>query len=162
MSNGVGRVIALPIALLAAAMVLAAMPGAAAQVTGAVTPKNSAESTVVTLLDTAFNQRKVEEAFAKYAGPYYRQHNPTVADGKQAVIDALRQWLPGTPGLHYEFKHLYSDGDRVIVHSLVTVDKADRGKAVVDIFRLEHGKVVEHWDVAQAVPDKALNDNTMF
>jgi predicted SnoaL-like aldol condensation-catalyzing enzyme len=147
---------------LVAALMLAVMPGFAAQRYGAVTPKNRAESTVLALLDTAFNQRKVKEAFAQYVGPYYRQHNPTVADGKLAIIDALRKWLPATPGLHYEFKHLYSDGDRVIVHSLVTMDSTDRGKAVVDIFRLEQGKVVEHWDVAQAVPDKSLNDNTMF
>jgi len=152
----------LTFASLVAALVLAVMPASAAYVYGAVRPKNPAEATVVAFLDTAFNQRKVEEAFARYVGPYYRQHNPTVADGKQALIDALRQWLPATPGLHYEFKHAYSDGDRVIVHSLVTVHSTDRGKAVVDIFRLEHGKVVEHWDVAQSVPDKPLNDNTMF
>jgi predicted SnoaL-like aldol condensation-catalyzing enzyme len=161
MPNGIGQATSLPFAVLAA-LVLAVMPVSAGQVYGAVTPKNPAESTVLALLDTAFNQRKVEEAFAKYVGPYYRQHNPTVADGKQAIIDALRKWLPATPDLHYEFKHLYSDANCVIVHSLVTVGPDDRGKAVVDIFRLEHGKVVEHWDVAQAVPDKSLNDNTMF
>jgi predicted SnoaL-like aldol condensation-catalyzing enzyme len=159
--SGVGR-IALIFAPLMALIVLAIVPAFAGQKFGAVSPKNAAESTVLALLDTAFNQRKVEEAFANYVGPHYRQHNPTVADGKQAIIDALRQWLPATPGLHYEFKHLYSDGDYVIVHSLVTTGPTDRGKAVVDIFRLEHGKVVEHWDVAQPVPDKSLNDNTMF
>jgi predicted SnoaL-like aldol condensation-catalyzing enzyme len=161
MSRGVGRT-GLLFAPLIAVLVLSMRPVSAGQGYGAVTPKNAAESTVLALLDTAFNQRNVEEAFAKYVGPSYRQHNPTVSDGKQAIIDALRQWLPATPKLHYEFKHLYSDGDCVIVHSLVTVDPADRGKAVVDIFRLEQGKVVEHWDVAQAVPDKSLNNNTMF
>ena len=127
-----------------------------------VRPKNAAEVTVIGLLDTAFNQRKYVEAFDKYVGPYYRQHNPTVADGKQAIVDGMKQWLPSVPGLHYEFKHLYSDGDRVIVHSLVTTGPTDRGIAVVDIFRLEQGKIVEHWDVAQPVPEKALNANTMF
>ncbi len=127
-----------------------------------VKPKNAAEATVIGLLDTAFNQRKYVEAFDRYVGPYYRQHNPTVADGKQAIIDGMKQWLPSVPGLHYEFKHLYSDGDRVIVHSLVTTGPPDRGMAVVDIFRLEKGKIVEHWDVAQPVPEKALNTNTMF
>ncbi|MBS0367053.1 MAG: nuclear transport factor 2 family protein [Proteobacteria bacterium] len=127
-----------------------------------VKPKNAVESTVISFLDTAFNQRKYEEAFGKFVGPEYRQHNPTVADGKQAIIDALRQWLPATPALHYEFRHLYSDGNYAIVHSLVTASAADRGKAVVDIFRLEHGKIVEHWDVSQPVPEKSANDNTMF
>ena len=148
--------------LMATTLLLAVIPARGAQHYGAVAPKNAAEATVLALLDTAFNQRQFDQAFGKYVGPYYRQHNPTVADGKQAIIAGLRQWLPATPDLHYEFKHVYSDGDRVIVHSLVTERKGDRGKAVVDIFRLEHGKVVEHWDVAQPVPEKALNDNTMF
>ena len=127
-----------------------------------ITPKNASEKTVIAFLDTAFNRKQAEEAFAKYVGPYYRQHNPTVADGKAAIIEALHQWLPATPELRYEFKHVWSDGDRVIVHSLVKPKPQDRGMAVVDIFRLEHGKVVEHWDVAQPVPEKPLNDNTMF
>ena len=129
---------------------------------GEVKPKNKSEATVLALLDTAFNKRRYEEAFARYVGPYYRQHNPTVPDGKQAIIDGLREWLPKVPALHYDFKHVYSDGDRVIVHSHLTMAAAGNGMAVVDIFRLEHGKVVEHWDVVQPVPDQALNDNTMF
>lgn len=145
----------------ACALALAvAVPGAHAD--SGVKPKNAAEATAVGLLDMAFNQRKYAEAFEKYVGPYYRQHNPTVADGKQAILDGMKQWLPTVPGLHYEFKHLYSDGDRVIVHSLVTMGPADRGMAVVDIFRLEKGKIVEHWDVTQPVPEKAANTNTMF
>ena len=143
-------------------LLLDIVPVGASEAGVPVKPKNSAEATVMAFLDAAFNQRKFDKAFAKYVGPEYRQHNPTVADGKQAVIDALRRWLPATPALHYEFKHVYSDGDHVIVHSLVTVSADDRGKAVIDIFRLEHGKVVEHWDVAQPVPEKSANDNTMF
>lgn len=143
-------------------VLLAIVPVRAGEAIAPVKPKNAAEATVIAFLDAAFNQQKFEEAFAKYVGPEYRQHNPTVADGKQAIIDALRQWLPATPALRYEFKHVYSDGDHVIVHSLVTTSAGDRGKAVVDIFRLEHGKVVEHWDVAQPVPEKSANDNTMF
>lgn len=125
-------------------------------------PKNAAEETALAFLDTAFNQKHFDEAFERYVGPYYRQHNPTVGDGKAAILDALRKWMPATPGLHYAFKNVWSDGDRVIVHSLVTTGPADRGKAVIDIFRLEKAKIVEHWDVVQAIPEKALNDNTMF
>ena len=128
----------------------------------AVKPKNSREAVAIALLDMAFNQKNYVDAFERYVGPYYRQHNPTVADGKDALIASLRQWLPANPDLHYEFKHVYSDGDHVIVHSLVTLNRQDRGMAVVDIFRLERGKIVEHWDVAQPVPETALNDNTMF
>jgi len=151
---------------LAAALSLAAFvtPAGAADACagGGVQPKNSAEAAVLGLLDMAFNQRRYVEAFEQYVGPYYRQHNPTVPDGKQAIVEGMKQWLPTVPGLHYEFKHLYSDGDFVIVHSLVKTSPEDRGMAVVDIFRVELGKVVEHWDVVQPVPEKALNSNTMF
>jgi predicted SnoaL-like aldol condensation-catalyzing enzyme len=129
---------------------------------GSVTPKNAAEETALLFLDTTFNQKHFDEAFDRYVGPYYRQHNPGVADGKEAILAALRKWMPATPGLHYGFKNVWSDGDRVIVHALVTTSASDRGKAVIDIFRLEKGKIVEHWDVAQEIPDKSLNDNTMF
>ncbi len=152
----------LSLLLLFAGSSLGAMPAVATPTHGNAAPKNAAEKNVLAFLDTAFNQKRVEEAFGKYVGSYYRQHNPTVADGKAAIIEALHKWLPATPELHYDFKNIWSDGDRVIVHSLVTTSPQDRGMAVVDIFRLEHGKVVEHWDVAQAVPEKALNDNTMF
>ncbi len=125
-------------------------------------PNTPAEQLVVTFLDTTFNQKKPDDAFAAYVGPYYRQHNPTVADGKDAIIGALHQWLPTVPALHYDIVHLVSSGDLVAVHSHVTTSPQDRGMAVVDIFRVENGKVVEHWDVGQPVPEKSANTNTMF
>jgi predicted SnoaL-like aldol condensation-catalyzing enzyme len=93
--------------------------------------------------------------------PYYRQHNPTMAVGKQALIEALKKLPPGVT-IHYDFKRVMSDGPMMVVHSLVTMRPDDRGNAVVDMFRLEHGKVVEHWDVGQPVPEKSANNNTMF
>jgi predicted SnoaL-like aldol condensation-catalyzing enzyme len=129
---------------------------------GGLVPKNAAEESVLKFLDLVFNQKHFEEGFDQYVGSYYKQHNPTVADGREAILEALRKWMPATPGLHYAFKHVWSDGDRVIVHALVTTGPADRGKAVIDIFRLEKGKIVEHWDVAQPIPETSANDNTMF
>ncbi|HEX7887015.1 MAG TPA: nuclear transport factor 2 family protein [Phenylobacterium sp.] len=123
-------------------------------------PANANEEVALKLLDTAFNQKKPDEAFAKYVGPTYRQHNPTVADGKEAIVEALHKWLP--PELHYEIVRVISSGDLVAVHAHVTIGPQDRGMAVVDIFRIENGKVAEHWDVSQPVPEKASNDNTMF
>jgi predicted SnoaL-like aldol condensation-catalyzing enzyme len=54
------------------------------------------------------------------------------------------------------------DGDFVIVHSHATTTPEDRGMAIVDIFRMDDGKIVEHWDVIQPIPEKAANENTMF
>jgi predicted SnoaL-like aldol condensation-catalyzing enzyme len=145
--------------LKASALVLALVSAAGqAEVKG----RNAAEETVIALLDTAFNQKKPAEAFERFGGPYYRQHNPTAPDGKDAIIALLKGWLPTVPNLRYDIKRIISDGDMVWVHSHVTTGPDDRGQAVVDIFRLENGKVVEHWDVGTAVPEKALNSNTMF
>jgi predicted SnoaL-like aldol condensation-catalyzing enzyme len=57
---------------------------------------------------------------------------------------------------------MIAEGDLVVLHVHTKRDEHDRGKAVVDIFRVENGKIVEHWDVIQDVPEKAANSNTMF
>jgi predicted SnoaL-like aldol condensation-catalyzing enzyme len=113
------------------------------------------------LLDLAFNQRQVAAAFDRYVGPTYTQHNPTVPNGKAEAVKTLSEGLK-TMDVHYDIKRVIADGDLVAVHSHVTVGAKDRGMAVVDIFRLERGKIVEHWDVVQQVPEHAANDNSMF
>jgi predicted SnoaL-like aldol condensation-catalyzing enzyme len=122
---------------------------------------------VLAFLDTAFNKHEVEQAFKLYVGPYYRQHNPHVADGIEAAITSLTHLTREVyPELREEVKRTVSQGDLVAVHAHFTHTAAERagsgGEAVVDIFRLEHGKIVEHWDVVEAVPGESANDNTMF
>lgn len=112
--------------------------------------------------DLAFNQKKPEEAVAKYMGPYYRQHNPMAPDGPDAFIAFVREFTKAFPSLRVDFKREIAEGDRVALHSHMVRKPDDRGLAVVDIFRLENGKVVEHWDVIQEVPEKSANNNTMF
>ena len=109
-----------------------------------------------------FNQKKVKEGFDKYVGDKYIQHNPIAADGKEAAVEVLGKFMQMVPTWSYTFKHAYVDGDIAIVHSLVKAKPEDRGNAVIDIFRFEKGKVVEHWDVIQAIPEKSANNNTMF
>jgi predicted SnoaL-like aldol condensation-catalyzing enzyme len=112
--------------------------------------------------DLAFNQKQPEEAVKRYAGSYYRQHNPHAGDGTEPFIGFVK-WLTGAnPQLHIEFKRFIAEGDLVVVHSHNVAVPGTRGKAVIDIFRLEDGKIVEHWDVVQEIPETAKNDNTMF
>lgn len=127
-----------------------------------VVPQNAEEAAVIGLIDMAFNQKKPAEAFEQFGGSYYRQHNSTAADGKEAIVALLSGWLPNVPELRYDIKRIISRDDMVWIHSHVTTGPNDRGMAVVDIFRLEDGKIVEHWDVGATVPETSLNDNTMF
>ena len=115
----------------------------------------------VEFLDLALNQKKVDEAVAKYVAPPYTQHNPQVADGVEGVRAALAGFIKQIPGLHYEFKRVLVDGDLVAVHGLLA-GMGEHGSAIVDIFRVKDGKLVEHWDVMEAVPATSVNNNTMF
>jgi predicted SnoaL-like aldol condensation-catalyzing enzyme len=112
--------------------------------------------------ELAFGQRKPEEAVAKYQGPYYRQHNPGSPDGPEPFIRVVH-WMAETyPSFRFELKRILADGDLVVTHGHLIREPGDRGMAVVDFFRLEDGRIVEHWDVVQEVPEKSANDNSMF
>ena len=121
------------------------------------------KATVVAYYTTAFNDKKPEEAVAKYGGPVYTQHNPLAADGFQAFIDFVKGFTAANPQLHVDIKRVIGECNMVVTHSHLTLSPSDRGSAVADIFRLNRqGKIVEHWDVIQAVPETSANDNTMF
>jgi predicted SnoaL-like aldol condensation-catalyzing enzyme len=112
--------------------------------------------------ELAFTQRKPEEAVAKYLGPHYRQHNPGAADSPEAFIAYVKWFVQTYPDFRMESKRIIAEGDYVVLHSHVIREPDDRGMAVVDIFRFENGKIVEHWDVVQEIPEKSANNNTMF
>ena len=116
---------------------------------------------VVEFYEKALNQKDFDAA-SRYLGPRYTQHNPVAADGAEglkAFIQFLRDKFPDSRS---EIKRVFADGDHVIVHVHAIREPGTRGRAIVDIFRLENGKIVEHWDVAQDIPEKAANPNGMF
>jgi len=105
----------------------------------------------------------VENAFRIYAGASYRQHNPLIEDGMEGVRKFVTWIMANHPDAHGEIKRVFADGDYVILHSHWHGLSGNlRGEAVVDIFWLEDGKMVEHWDVIQPIPETAANNNTMF
>jgi predicted SnoaL-like aldol condensation-catalyzing enzyme len=112
--------------------------------------------------EIAIDQRKPEEAVAKYLGPNYRQHNPGAADGPEPFIETVKRFVENFPDLRMEPKRIIAEGNYVVLHSHLILKPGNRGMAVVDIFRLENGKIVEHWDVVQEVPETSANNNTMF
>ncbi len=118
---------------------------------------------VVTQFMTKFYvDKKVREAFETWVEPGYIQHNPMAASGRDAAIAFLEPFFQSHPDAHYSIKRIIADGNLVAVHSHAKFAADDRGLAVVDILRVEGCKVAEHWDVAQAVPEKAANSNGMF
>jgi len=126
------------------------------------TPQETNKDTVKAFYETAFNDHKPAEAVEKYVGGSYRQHNPMAADGSLAFIDFVSGYAKANPGLKVDIKRMIAEGDLVVAHVHIKTSEKDRGLAAIDIFRLENGKVVEHWDVVQPVPEKSANTNTMF
>lgn len=114
--------------------------------------------------ELAFNQHQLNQAVSQYVGKEYLQHNPTVADGGQAFIDAFAPFLKQNPQSCASVKRVMADGDLVALHVHSQLSPDDAGEAVVDIFRFDKdGKIVEHWDVIQAVPkEKSASGRGMF
>ncbi len=100
------------------------------------------------------------DAIDKYIGNTYIQHNPHVTDGKESLKDALKNWFKDAPKEKIDIQHIGADGDFVYIHT-----KSHNGAkiySIIDIFRIQEGKVVEHWDVIEEVPEKSANSHPMF
>jgi predicted SnoaL-like aldol condensation-catalyzing enzyme len=118
---------------------------------------------VVAFYKKTLLEGRVEDAFRLYAGPTYRQHNPRIEDGMEGVKKFVTWIMSNHPNARGEVKRVFADGEHVILHShWHGLSDNPHGEAVVDIFRLEGGKVLEHWDVIQPVPQTSANANTMF
>jgi predicted SnoaL-like aldol condensation-catalyzing enzyme len=138
-------------------LTLAASPALAADAA----KEEANKKAVLEFYEAGLNQKDFEAA-AKYFGPRYVQHNPTAPDGIEgfkAFLAFLREKFPDS---HSEIKRVFADGDFVILHVHSVREKGTRGRAIVDIFKLENGKIVEHWDVVQDIPEKPANSNGMF
>jgi predicted SnoaL-like aldol condensation-catalyzing enzyme len=116
---------------------------------------------VLDFYDKGLNQKDFAAA-SKHLGATYIQHNPVAADGPEgfkAFVEFLRAKFPQSRS---EIKRVFAEGDYVILHVHAVREPGTRGRAIIDIFRLENGRIVEHWDEAQDVPEKAANSNGMF
>ncbi len=116
---------------------------------------------VVEFYEKAINQKDFDAA-SKFIGSRYTQHNPGAADGPEGFKAFLQFAKEKLPTYHADVKRVFADGDYVILHVHTTREPGNRGFAVMDIFKLENGKIVEHWDVVQPIPEKAANSNGMF
>lgn len=109
-----------------------------------------------------FVDKQVNAAIEAYIGDTYIQHNPFVEDGASPLANIFEGYFARFPEAGVDIKRVIAEGDLVVVHSHWTTSDTDAGKAVIDIFRVENNKIVEHWDAVQAVPATSKNSNTMF
>ena len=91
----------------------------------------------------------------------YIQHNPIAADGRQALKEIANKWIANQPKTQVDFQKVVADGDLVFLH-IKTKNFSGKDVSLVDIFRLKNGKIVEHWDIMQEVPEKSANPHPMF
>jgi predicted SnoaL-like aldol condensation-catalyzing enzyme len=144
---------------------IALVAGLLALVTPAIAGNSAQEEAnkkvVLDFYDKALNQKDFDAA-AKHFGPRYIQHNPLAADGIEGFRKFIEFRREKFPNAKSEIKRTLADGDMVILHVHSIREPGERGVAIVDIFRLEGGKIIEHWDVIQPISEKAANDNTMF
>ncbi len=147
--------------LFALVAVALAAPGAQAQAVD-VQKLERNKKNVVEFYNAVLNEKNFDKA-ATYLGATYIQHNPTAPDGPEGLkgfVNFLRDKFPQNKS---DIKRVFAEGNYVIVHVHAVREPGTRGNAIIDIFRLDdNGKVVEHWDAVQPIPEKALNNNTMF
>jgi predicted SnoaL-like aldol condensation-catalyzing enzyme len=120
------------------------------------------------------NLRLVERVYAEVLGPIdsgavdglfdpgYIQHNPSIATGAEALKGMLDRAKARYPHAEHRVKRMIADEDLVMAHVHVIFEPGTPGLAAVDIFRIENGRIVEHWDVAQPVNTEPKNANGMF
>ena len=99
-----------------------------------------------------------DECFAEA----YIQHSPYVQDGRDVVLRLFAKRYKNHPETSISIKRTASEGDLVWIHLHIKRTPEDRGRAVINIFRMKDGKFAEHWNTVQAVPEKSKNNNTMF
>ena len=111
--------------------------------------------------DLIINKKDFKSA-SEYIGSRYTQHNPLVAEGPEGLKAFVNFLKSNYPDARSEIKRAFAEGDYVILHVHSVRVPNTRGRAIIEIFKLENGKIVEHWDTIQDIPETSANPNGMF
>ena len=116
---------------------------------------------VAEFYDLIINKKDYESA-KRFMGPRYKQHNPLVKDRPEGLCEFIEFLKTNAPEAHSEILRSFVDGDYVILHVHSLRQPGTRGRAIIEIFRLENDLIDEHWDVIQEIPAESANPNGMF
>ncbi|KZN33694.1 nuclear transport factor 2 family protein [Pseudoalteromonas luteoviolacea] len=113
-------------------------------------------ASVVEFVQLLMNEHNFAEVTARYGNNSYKQHNRSMADGISGVVATLRDFVKMAPEFSYDVKHVFVDGDHVILHSHATLKAKHRGDEtkgmnIIDTWKITDGNLVEHWDAIQAL-----------
>lgn len=102
------------------------------------------------------------QAVEKYVGDDYIQHNPAVGDGTKPFIAYFETMATEYPDKTIKFVRSVSEGNLVALHTHQVWPGGDE-YVTMDFFRFDgNGKIVEHWDSIQLIPESSANANTMY
>jgi predicted SnoaL-like aldol condensation-catalyzing enzyme len=125
----------------------------------------SAREVADRFIEVFYNQNRLTDAFEEWVHPDYVQHDPNSPTGRDGTIAVLAEHMACHPRMTHDVKRVIHGNDgTVAVHYHFRREPEDRGLAVVDIFRIDGGYLVEHWDIMQPMPDPETckNQNGMF
>jgi len=105
--------------------------------------------------------KKDFEAVRPYIGPRYKQHNPLVKDYPEGLREFIEFLKKNYPEARSEIKRVIAEDDYVVLH-VHSIRSPKIQRAIIEVFRLENGKIDEHWDVIQEIPETSANPNGMF
>jgi len=122
---------------------------------------DSNKQTVIAFYERALNNKDFDGA-ASLIDPRCVQHSPAIADGGEGLEGFIAYRRDTFPQLRAEVKQIFAEDDFVIAHAHWVRVPGQRGSAIVDIFKLQDGCIVEHWQVSQLIPQEAEHENGMF
>jgi len=117
---------------------------------------------VLNFIEECFNQKNLTQ-IDHYMKADYIQHNPTVAQGRNGFVDfAKNRFFQMFPDLKLNVMHCYEDGNTVICHNHAVLKPGEVENIVVDVYRLEDGKLAEHWDCIQRLSEEQILNAEAF
>lgn len=117
---------------------------------------------IVTMFTEEVFNKKNFAVISKFMKEDYKQHNPTVAQGRDGFVKFVNRFTSTFPDVHLYIKKIYEDGDVVVSHNLAVLKPGEVENIVFDVYRLENGMLTEHWDCIQHLTEEQMKNSEAF